>query len=355
MRSTANPIDIIQYIPKPAFIVKDGTVTDANEAAIKLQVTRGTPVIELITQGLKEYDAMTAGKLYLQLKIGQAWVSVHDDAHLFCLEDSYSSPELRAFALAAQQLRMPLSNAVSGMELLTQNETVQECTELKQQLGQINRSLYQMIRAICNMSDVSQLGAIHSTHLQIQNVTSVFAEFFEKASTITEDSRHTLEFHNLKQEVSCAVDAQLLERMFLNLISNAIKFSPDDGAIKVTLKKKENRLLLTVENVIRNHCNNIYGDAFARFLREPGLDSSQTGIGLGMSIISRAVAVHQGTVLLNVLQKKRMKVTVSLPINTLCHTEVQSPMIYPDSYTGGIDSFLIELSDVLPSHYYEET
>lgn len=355
MRSTANPIDIIQYIPKPAFIVKNGTVMDANEAAIKLQINRGTPIVELITQGLAEYDALTTGKLYLQLKIGAAWVSVHEDVHLFCLEDSYSSPELRAFALAAQHLRMPLSNAVSGMELLTQNETVQECTELKQQLGQINRSLYQMIRAVCNMSDVSQLGAIHSVHLQIQNVASVFAEFFEKADTITKDSQRTLEFHNLKKNISCAIDAQLLERMFLNLISNAIKFSPDDSIIKVTLKQKENRFMLTVENAIHNHCNGAYGDAFARFLREPGLDSNQTGIGLGMSIISRAVAVHQGTVLLNMVQKKRIKVTVSLPINTICNTDVQSPMIYPESYTGGIDSFLIELSDVLPSHYYEET
>lgn len=353
MKSTANPTDIIQYIPLPAFIVKSGAVIDVNDAARSLQISSGTPIVELITHGLEEYDALKTGKLYLQLKIGRAWVSVHDDIHLFCLEDNYSSPELKAFALAAQHLRMPLSNAVSSMELLTQNKTVLECAELKQQLGQINRSLYQMIRAVCNMSDVSQLGSIHGAHHQIQNVTAVFAEFFEKASEITKDSHRTLEFNNFKKNVNCAIDAQLLERMFLNLVSNAIKFSPSDSNIKVTLKHKENRLMLSVENSISN-LGNAYSDAFSRFLREPGLDSSQTGIGLGMSIISQSVIAHQGTVLLNMAQKKRMKVTVSFPVNTTCQTEVRSPMLYPDSYTGGIDNFLVELSDILPSHYYED-
>ena len=180
MKPTANPIEIIKFIPQPAFLVKDGVIFAVNDAASTLLISEGVPVSEIITLGLNDYTTFKSGKLYLELKAGRAWVSVCGDTHLFCMEENYSSPELRAFALAAQHLRTPLSTAVSGAEILMQNETMRESTDLKQYMGQINRSLYQMLRAICNMSDISQLGSQINAKLELVNVSSVFDDIFEK-------------------------------------------------------------------------------------------------------------------------------------------------------------------------------
>lgn len=353
MEPTANPIEIIQYIPQPAFLVKDGVVTQANAAATDRQIKIGTPVAELITLGAEDYEVFVSGKLYLELKSGRAWISICGDMHLFCIEDSFSSPELRAFALAAQHLRAPLSNAISGTELLLQNETLQQSTALKMQLGQINRSLYQMIRAVCNMSDVSQLGSSFGAKREIQNIAPVFDEIFEKAAALIEDAGRTLKFRGLKHGVDSAIDVQLLERAVLNLISNAIKFSPQGSTIQSVLKQNGNRLTLTVENRIQDGLGGMYGNTFSRFLREPGIESSQIGIGLGMSIVSHSVAAHRGTVLLDTSRKNCVKITVSIPIDTSYEPGLKSPMILLDGYTGGIDNYLVELSDVLPNHYYE--
>lgn len=353
MEPKANPVQMIHYIHQPAFLVKDGIITQTNDAASSRQINTGIPVIELITSGAEDYEAFSSGKLYLGLKYGWAWVSVCDNAHLFCIDDSYSSPELRAFALAAQHLRMPLSNAISGTELLMQNETLQQNPEIKQHLGQINRSLYQIIRAVCNMSDVSQPGLNCNAKPEIQNVTSVFNEIFEKAAALTENAQRTLQFRSLKHCVDSAIDVQLLERAVLNLISNAVKFSPVGSTIQAALKLKGNRLTLTVKNSIQDGQTGIYGNAFNRFLREPGIESSQIGIGLGMTVISRAVSAHSGTVLLDTARKNGVQITVSIPIRTKCEPVLKSPIILLDGYTGGIDSYLVELSDVLPNHYYE--
>lgn len=352
MEPTANPEQMIQYISQPAFLVKDGIVIEANRSAETHQIKIGAHVNELITLGSDEYRSFFSGKLYLELKTGRAWVSNCNGIHLFCMEDSYSLPELRAFALAAQHLRTPLSNAVSGTELLIQNELLQN-DEIKKQLGQINRSLYQLIRTVCNMSDVAQLGTAGNIKFELENAASVFSEIFEKAANLAENADRTLKFHGLKQSVSCVMDVQLLERAVLNLISNAIKFSPTGSTIQATLNQKENRLSLTIENSLQDGITGIYGNAFRRFLREPGIEGGHLGIGIGMSIVSRAVAAHGGTVLLNTSEKNSVKIIVSIPIRTTNEPILQSNIVLLGGYTGGIDHYLIELSDVLPDCFYE--
>ena len=352
MKPAANPAQMLQFITRPAFLVKDGIITKVNDAAAACHISVGTSISEMIVQGKEDYESFSSGKLYLALNTGRAWISFCGNLQLFCLEDNFTSPELRAFALASQHLRTPLSNAVSGTEMIMQREDL-EGTDIKQQLGQINRNLYQLIRAVCNMSDVSQLGVSNISHTKLYNARYVFGEIFEKAAALTGNSGHTLQFKNVKQSVECALDAQLIERAVLNMISNAVKFSPEGSNILAVLRQNGNRLSLTMENSVEDGYSGIYGNAFSRFLREPGIESGQMGIGLGMSIISSAASVHGGTILLNLTKRGIVKITMSIPIRTTIDSTTKSPTPFFDSYTGGIDSYLVELSDVLPNQYYE--
>lgn len=354
MEPTANPFDIIQYIQTPAFIVnEDDVIIKTNDTAGRLGIKTGISVTSLITHGLDDYRHLTSGKLLIQLSIGQAWISIIEKQRVFCLEDRYPSPALRAFALVAQNLRSPLSNALSGTELLLQTESLQEDISLRQKLGEINRALYQMIRAISNMSDVTDMCSSFKTHFSIHDVTAIFDDFFEKAAKLVKSSNRILKFTNLKQELHLNVDPDLLERLFLNLISNAIKFSPEKSEIKVSLKKTDNRFSLIVENNILDGHTGVYGQAFSRFLREPGIESSKYGLGLGMLVISTVVSAHHGTVLMRSTPKTGVKITVTIPTRTSTTLQVKTPISFVEGYTGGIDNYLVELSDVLPSRYYE--
>lgn len=353
MKQTADPAQIIQLIPQPAFLVKGGIVTEANEAAEKRQIRPGASVLELIRIGLEEYQNLSSGKLYLELTSGRTWVTIYGDHHLFCLDDAYTLPELRAFALAAQHLRQPLSNAITGTDLLMQNTALLEDSALKQQLGQINRSLHQLVRAVCNMSDVSQLGLTGSSRPEIRNISAAIDEIFEKATALTKESGYVLNFRGIQTNIDCAVDVPLLERAILNLISNAMKFSPSGSTIQARLKRNGNRLSLTVENPISGENRCTFSNEFMRFLREPGIEGGQSGIGLGLSVISNIASAHRGTILADTAQKNHARIVISLPITTNPDSVVRSPILIPGGYTGGIDSYLIELSDVLPSKFYE--
>lgn len=353
MESTLSPEKTIEYISQPAFLAKDGIVTAVNNAASQMQIKVGTSINELIKVGTEDYAGFRSGKLYLELSVGRAWVSICDDVHLFNVEGPYPTPELKALALAAQHLRMPLSNAMSSIELLKQNEALENSDSLRQQVSSVNRSIYSLLRSVCNMSDASPAGISCQANLQVQNATAIFDEIFEKLTTFTEKSGQILEFTGLKQPVECLLDPQLMERAILNMVSNAVKFSPAGTTIRIIVKHTGHRLSIAVENTISEEQRRIYSNAFLQFRRIPTIEDGLYGIGLGMSVISGVMAAHSGTVLLDTAKKNTDRITLSFPVRTTANSVVRSPIQLLGGYTGGIDSYLVELSDILPNHFYE--
>ena len=141
-----------------------------------------------------------------------------------------------------------------------------------------------------------------------------------------------------------------LERAVYNLISNAAKFSPVGAEISVQLVRKGERLALSVTDP---GCGiSQKGDVFTRYQRQPGLEDSRNGIGLGMVMIRSAAAAHGGAVLIDAPDGQGTRVTMTLAIRQRKDTAVRSPMLRID-YAGERDHCLLELSDVLPTKLYE--
>lgn len=353
MESNLKPENTIEYIPQPAFLVENGIVTSVNTAASRMPIKEGTPVQELLKIGMEDYANFHCGRLYLELSVGRAWVTDCGASHLFCVEDPYSNPELKALALASQHLRVPLSNAMSSIDLLKQNDSLPDNDDLKQQISSINKSIYSLLRSICNMSDADPAELCCKANMQLQNISSVFEEIFEKISAYTAESERVLKFTGLKKPLECVSDPHLLERAILNIISNAIKFSPVGSTITISVKQVENRLSLKFENTIAKELTKQYNHYFRQYRRMPGIENGLTGIGLGMNIVSGIMAAHAGTVLLDLARKNTARITLSFPLHTNTNTIVRSPIELLGGYTGGIDSYLVELTDILPNHYYE--
>lgn len=340
----------------PAFLVVDGVITQINDAAKQRSITAGTPIDSLIAVGAEEYRKFRSGKLYLQLNIGGvstgSYVTKLSDGHLFCLNSAYQTPELRVLALAAQHLRSPLSSAMLNADQLQNNPALLENPQAKQQLSQLSRGLYQLLRAVSNMSDASGV-YIQPEQQTLRNATAVFDDLMKKASLTLHQANRELLFKNLQKPVQCPLDVNLLERAVLNLISNAVKFSQDGSTISASLRFQSNRLIFTIENSGIAGAPSQMQTAFNHFLREPGLDGHPYGIGLGMSIVLSAAASHGGTVLFNNNRGNGAKVALTIATNRTPPAILESPLYFVGGYTGGFDAFLVELSDILPDSAYE--
>ena len=345
MEQTLNSSEMLERINCPAFLVEDGTIVCANESATQRQISVGEKIADNISVGAEEYSKFTEGKLCLTLSVCgatlNATVTKSENRHLFCLDSDYQEPELRAFALASQHLREPLANALTTANLLEGDD---------EQIAKLNRSLYQLHRAICNMSDAANYQSLRSNKTEHREIGSIFNEIMEKAAHMLSKGNHTLEYSGLTNPVNAMLDAEKLERALLNMISNAVKFSPKNSVISAELRHSGQKLYFSVKNTnIGNPGSNI----FSHYLREPGIEHPGTGIGLGMSIVQKTASAHGGTLLLEQSEASGIRLTMTIAVQSASGKKLHSTVRYPVDYAGGYDHTLTELSDVLPAELYK--
>ena len=348
-----NTLAMLDLMAQPAFCVCDGKIIKVNPAAAAFMIETGSGIEPLLLTGSEEYAAFQGGCLYLTLSLcGQhigASVSRMQELDIFCIEQSQSDAHMQAMALAARELREPLSNIMTIADKLFP-EAGSEDPKTKEQISIMNRGLFQMIRIIGNMSDAERYAADTGVRQEVRNIRAVFNEIFQHASDLTEHTPVSLHYTGLREDVYTLADVQKLERMVFNLISNAIKFTPAGGSIHASLTRRGSKLYLSVCDSGSGIEENLRSSLFSRYLRTPSLDDSRHGLGLGMVLVRSAATLHGGTVLVDHPEGCGTRITVSLSIRqgdaTLC-----SPRLRID-YAGERDHGLIELSDVLPASLY---
>lgn len=350
--SAKQMLDLLTY---PAFAVTDGKISYSNESASTLFLLPGTDVFSILQTGKEEYADFSDGHLYLTILVGnsprEATVVSMGGEHLFLLSDSNVSGQLQAVSLAAQQLRMPLSDIVATSNMLLPNN-LKDDPATNQQMAQFSRSLHQLIRLVGNMSDAARYAQEPSANMVTIEATSLFAEVTQKAAALLAQAEVALQCEGPSVPVYLLADAERIERSVYNLISNAVKFSPKGSTIRATLTRKKDLLFFTLSDPGERLAQQVQSNVFNRFMRQPGLGDSRFGLGLGLNIVHNTATAHGGTVLLESPPSGGVRITMSLKIRQNEAPILRSP--YYLDYAGGHDHGLIELSDVLPASAYEK-
>lgn len=345
---------MLELMVRPAFCVKDGIVAGANRDAQRCLIQPGTPIQALLPEEPEEYRQLQDGTLYLTLQILNqnfgASVTRQGEFDIFVLEQDADQSELNAMALAAQELREPLSCVMTVADRLF--PVVGTESGVQDQVARINRGLFQMLRVVSNMSDAARYLQETQPHYEIREISGLFQELFDRAGALVEQTGIRLTFHNLHETVYTLVDTEKLERAVYNLLSNALKFTPRSGAVEAFLSRRGTKLYLTVQDTGSGVDPSIRGSIHARYQRQPGLEDGRFGIGLGMVLIRAAAAAHGGTVLVEHPENLGARITMTIQIRQNAGGSFRSDILRID-YAGERDHGLMELSDVLPPKLYQ--
>ena len=342
-------IPMLELMLRPAFCVSDGKITKVNKAADPFLLSEGMEIQKLLVTGLEEYKNFTDGCLYLTLMIGTqligATVVAQEQQHIFFLEQPREKNELQVLALAAQQLREPLT----GM-LTTSKELMPSDSSDPVQLAQFNRRMYQALRIVSNMADAARFNQLGSERMEYVDICSFMAELLEKTAHVLLEANIHLHYNIPSKEVFTLVDISQLERAVYNMISNAAKHTPAGGRIDVTMACK-GRLYISVTDYGDGMEDGVKSSLFQRHLRQIALSDGADGIGLGMVLIRAAASAHGGTVLVDQPQGCGTRITMTLALQQHSNIPLRSPVLHVD-YAGERDHCLQELADVLPAHLY---
>jgi len=346
---TENTISgILALIPQPAFAVRDGRICCVNRAAAAMLLEVDTPVSSLLHTGVEEYAQFCGGQLFLTLDIGlrhvAASVSRMQDADIFVV-DPEDSPHLQAMALAARSLREPLAGAMLAADKLLAQQP-------DDQTAILNQRLHQLLRLVGNMTDAERFRHPNRSRLELQNAGALICEILDKATHLLEQTGLQIHYEPLTEDVYCPLDAELLERGILNILSNAAKHAPK-GTVDIRVSRQKASLVLSFRDNGNGITNDSIASAHIGYQRQAGLESMNAGIGLGMVLIRAAATAHDGTVLIDRPAGGGTRVTLTLQILPYKDANFRNHMLHPD-YAGERDHAMVELSEHLPSHLYKE-
>jgi len=253
--------------------------------------------------------------------------------------------------MTAAEIREPISDIIAVTDLLFPSGEIPDDPVTQSNLARMNQRLNQLNRMLCNMSYAIQYTSNTPARMTCQDVCAVIAEIFERAQVLVAATGMQLTYSGPRESIPCMIAADRLERAIYNILSNSMKHCHPGDLIEAKLVRRENKLYLSIQDNGSGIPSQILGNVFTHFRRAPSLNSSSTGLGLGMVLVRGAAATHGGTVLVNQPASGGTRVTMSITIKKSTGSAVRSPILNVD-YAGEHDHGIMELSDVLPLSFY---
>lgn len=198
-------------------------------------------------------------------------------------------------AVLSHELRTPLNAIIGWVHILKRRGATPEATK---GLDAIERNVKTQARIISDILDVSR---INSGKLRLDREWTDAAELvtssIEALSASIEEKRLRVDADVERAHRSTWLDPARFQQIFWNLMTNAIKFTPQGGRIAVRLERAGDRLVLEVQDFGQGIKADFLPHLFDRFTQSdaPG-NRRHGGLGLGLSIVKHLVDLHGGEV-----------------------------------------------------------
>jgi len=213
-------------------------------------------------------------------------------------------------AMLAHELRNPLAAVNTGLGILNSIGGDQaEAVAARQIMGRQLRQLSRMVDDLLDVSRVST-GKI-ALHRQLVDVPELIARCI---ATMTANSRHEISVRT--QPVLVDADSMRLEQIVMNLLTNAVKYTPRGGSINVTAGRDGDTALIVVEDTGVGMTADLTERVFELFVQgERSPARSEGGLGIGLTLVKRLVEMHGGSVnAMSAGPGRGSRFTVRLPV-----------------------------------------
>jgi PAS domain S-box-containing protein len=234
-------------------------------------------------------------------------------------EKELSMLKSRFVSMASHEFRTPLATIRSSAELIKlfidkdQNAIPQKIyNKVTEKIDDITLDIDRIAEL---MSDILTMGKVEANRIpfnpEILNIAEFVGEYLSiDAKKITDGRKINLA---LKSSTKVNIDIKLMKQVLQNSISNAIKYSPKEKSIDLTIEEIHNHSVITVKDYGIGIPEAELPLVFESFFRSTNVDNIP-GTGLGMSIIKLFVEMHGGTVNIESKINKGTSLIITLPI-----------------------------------------
>jgi len=215
----------------------------------------------------------------------------------------------------SHELRTPLAAMKEGLSIVFDGVTGRINKKQKKFLGIAMRNANRLSDLINNVLDFQRLGA-GKTKLGIQShdIEEVLSEVQETMNLFAKKHGVELLFAFAEDLPKAEFDQSKVIQVLTNLVSNAIKFTPEGGRVSVDVQRRDADWLIRVSDTGIGIPKEALAKVFERFYRVNRRGKHIKGTGLGLAIVHKIVMMHSGTIEVESQVDQGTTFTVILPL-----------------------------------------
>ena len=289
--------------------------------------------------------------VYHYLRENSELVSIAEDLkkkneYLATVEKSRTS----FFANISHELKTPINVIYSADQLLEQqlSSNTSNKDKTKSYVKLIKQNSFRLIRLINNLLDLTKIeDNVYKINLQNEDIIYVVESIVDSVADFVHSKDIDIIFDTDTEEKMTAIDADKVERIVLNLLSNSIKFTEPGGHIFVTMEDKENNTIIHIKDDGIGMDEETQKKVFDRFFQSDGsLKKNQFCTGIGLSLVKSLVELHNGRIELFSSLGKGTEFILYFPDKLVEENKKSSTSMNSNINGGKVERIEIEFSDI---------
>lgn len=284
----------------------DKAASDFNTQRIYLLVLLVFVVLLIAVCAAAIYAFITRTRINQQLK-----ASMDEQNRMTTEMEEMTQTQLQFFTNVSHELRTPLTLIAGPTEQLLEDPTVHGVQRTMLEMVQRNtRILIQLVGEILDFRKVQNNKAeLHLNRFYLQHELTTWTEDFRTVAA-RRGITIRVDVSGVEDDAVLIADRDKMEHMYFNIMSNALKYTPDGGCITTTLLHHDHCYTLRIADTGKGIPTEELPHLFERFYQAKGAIG---GTGIGLSLVKAYIDMHRGSVHAESVEGKGTTFVIELP------------------------------------------
>lgn len=237
-----------------------------------------------------------------------------------------------------------ISVAIQTMSVYLENLNIDNIDKCKSYLKIMKQNCFRMTRLINNLMDITKVDSgFIKINKRNDNVVSVIEDITQSVASYVKSKNIELIFDTNVEEKIMAFDHDKIERVILNLLSNAFKYTNSNGHIYVNLEDRGESVIVTVKDEGQGIPEDMLNVIFERLGQaNRSLSRQCEGTGIGLYLVKSFIEIHGGKISVSSEEGKGSEFTIVLPAELVSDENYQDKAFCETN----VERINIEFSDV---------
>ncbi|MEZ4884029.1 MAG: response regulator [Chitinophagales bacterium] len=240
--------------------------------------------------------------------------------------EGLSKAKLSFFTNISHELRTPLSLILGPINQLRNPKNTHSEHERKTLYDIVERNASRLLKLINQLLEIRSIeNSSMALQLRETNLDQFLFNITELFQNLSKKRNIPLTFHSSVEDEIVLLDTDKIEKIVVNLLSNAFKHTPDEGIIGLCLKKvsafeydlpKEHLeyFFIQVKDTGSGISPEVMEHIFERYYHQKSIDNTQESTGIGLSYIKDLVSIHQGIIQVESELNKGSHFNIFIPV-----------------------------------------